>query len=262
MTLKNNKAPLLWYFKLCASFRTHWWIQTGVTVRKRPIWVKINDSFSCATFKLDGWPWKTIGHLFYDTLSFVHHFNAIGKFKLQLKSGNAQFGSKSTIFLAVWPRNFTDDPEQGKSEGFESCDRPIVRKRPIWVKIGDVLSRVTLKFDGWPWKTIGHLSVLCCFKLCATFLGHRWIQTGVTVRKRPIWVKFDDFFSRETLQFDVWPWKTTGHLFYATSSFVHHFVAIGDFKLELQSGNAQSGSNSTIFRAVWPWNLTDDLEKQ
>ena len=38
--------------------------------------------------------------------------------------------------------------KQGKSEGFESCDRPIVRKRPIWVKIGDVLSRVTLKFDG------------------------------------------------------------------------------------------------------------------
>ena len=37
--------------------------------------------------------------------------------------------------------------KQGKSEGFESCDRPIVRKRPIWVKIGDVLSRVTFKFD-------------------------------------------------------------------------------------------------------------------
>ena len=34
--------------------------------------------------------------------------------------------------------------EQGKSEGFESCDRPIVRKRPISVKIGDVLYRVTL----------------------------------------------------------------------------------------------------------------------
>ena len=38
--------------------------------------------------------------------------------------------------------------QQGKSEGFESCDRPIVRKRPIWVKIRDVLSRVTLEFDG------------------------------------------------------------------------------------------------------------------
>ena len=97
--------------------------------------------------------------------------------------------------------------QQGKSEGFESCDRPIVRKRPIRVKIGDVLSRVTLKFDGWPWKTIGHL-------------------------------------------------------FFAVSSFVQHFIAVGEFKLELQSGNAQFGSNSTMFRVMWPWNLTDDLQKQ
>ena len=82
--------------------------------------------------------------------------------------------------------------KQGKAEGFESCDRPIVRKRPIWVKIDYFFSRVTLKFDGWPSKTIGHL-------------------------------------------------------FYATSSLVHHFVAIGEFRLELQSGNAQSGSKSTIF---------------
>ena len=40
MTLKNNRAPLQCYFKLCASFCSHWWIQTGVTVRKRLIWVK------------------------------------------------------------------------------------------------------------------------------------------------------------------------------------------------------------------------------
>ena len=61
---------------------------------------------------------KTIGHLFYATSSFVQHFVAIGEFKLELQSGNAQSGSKSTIFF----------------------------------------SRVTLKFDGWPSKTIGHLS--------------------------------------------------------------------------------------------------------
>ena len=42
---------------------------------------------------------KTIGHLFYATSSFVHHFIPIGELRLQ--SGNAQFGSKSTIFLAV-----------------------------------------------------------------------------------------------------------------------------------------------------------------
>ena len=29
-----------------------------------------------------------------------------------------------------------------------------------------------------------------------------------------------------------------GHLFYATSSFVQRFVAIDEYKLELQSGNA------------------------
>ena len=73
--------------------------------------------------------------------------------------------------------------------------------------------------------------------------------------------KIDDFFSRVTSKFCGWPWKTIEQLFYATSSFVHHFVAIGEFKLELHPGNAQFGSNS-IFRAVWPWNLTDDLEKQ
>ena len=104
--------------------------------------------------------------------------------------------------------------------------------------------------------------LLYYFKLFASFHSHWWIQTGVTVQKRLIWVKIDDFFSRVTLKFDVWPWKTIGHLFYTTLSFLHHFVAIGEFKLELQSGNAQSGSNSTNFRAVWPWNLTDDLQKQ
>ena len=100
-------------------------------------------------------------HIFYATSSFVYYFRSISKFKLDLQSGNAQFGSNLTIF-----------------------------------------------------------------------------------------------FSLVTLQFDIWPWKTIGHLFYATSSFVHHFVAIGEFKLELQSGNTQFGSKSTIFLAVWPCNLT------
>ena len=104
--------------------------------------------------------------------------------------------------------------------------------------------------------------LLCYFKLCASFRSHWWIQTGVTVRKRLIWVKIDAFLSRVTLKFDGWPSKTIRHLFCATWSFVHHFVAIGEFKLELESGNAQSGSNATLFRAVWSWNLTNDLQKQ
>ena len=45
--------------------------------------------------------------------SHMHHFKAMGDFKLELQSGNAQFGSKLAIF-----------GEQGKSEGFDNCDRP------------------------------------------------------------------------------------------------------------------------------------------
>ena len=99
VTLKNNSAPLLYYIKLCASFQTHWWIQTAVTVQKRSIWFKIGDFLSCVTLKFDGWPWQTIGHLFYVTSSFVNHFKAISEFKLEWQSGNAQFRSKSAIFF-------------------------------------------------------------------------------------------------------------------------------------------------------------------
>ena len=116
ITFKNNRTPLPCYFKLCASFRSHWWIQTGVTIRKRPILVKLNVFSSRVTLKFDGWPSKTKGHLFYATSSLVHHFVAIGEFKLELQSGNAQ----------------------------------------IWVKFDAFSSRMTLKFDGWPWKTKGH----------------------------------------------------------------------------------------------------------
>ena len=146
--------------------------------------------------------------------------------------------------------------KQGKFEWFDSCDRP------------SNLSQIGFKssifrpcdLEIW-WMTPKNNILLYNIKLCVSFHIHQWIETGVTLRKRPIWVKLDDFFSCVTLQFDVWPWKTIGHLFNATSSFVHHSVAIGELQLELQSGNAQFGSNSMIFRGVWPLNLTDDLEK-
>ena len=180
---------------------------------------------------------------------------------LELQSGNTQFGSNSTIFRAVWPWNLTDDLEQGKSEGFDSCDRPS--------NLTQIGFKSSIFQPVWPWLEIWWMTqknnrapLLCYFKLFASFRSHWWIQTGVTFRKRLIWVNIDAFLSRVTLKFDGWPSKRIGHLFHATSSFVRHFVAIGEFKLELESGNAQSGSNAMLFRAVWPWNLTDDLQKQ
>ena len=46
MTLENNRAPLLYYIKLCASFQIHRWSQTWVTVRKRH-----DVQFSCAIYQ-------------------------------------------------------------------------------------------------------------------------------------------------------------------------------------------------------------------
>ena len=97
MILKNNRAPLLCYFKLCVSFHSYWSIQPGVTVRKHPIRVKIDNFLSRATLKFNRWPWKTLGHLCYATLSFVCHFIAIGELKLELRSGNAKIGTKFVL---------------------------------------------------------------------------------------------------------------------------------------------------------------------
>ena len=114
MTVKNNRALVLHYIKLCASFQIHRWIEIGITVQKRSIRVKIVDFLSRVTLTLDRWPWKTTGHLFYATLSFMHHFKAIGELKLESLSGNVQFGSKSAIFfvpcdLEIWWRTFKNN---------------------------------------------------------------------------------------------------------------------------------------------------------
>ena len=129
--------------------------------------VNSNWSYSPETFdsgqkrRFDGWPWKTIGHLFCTISSFVHHFKASDEFKLELESWNAQLASRSAISCPVWPWN------------------------------------LTLKNNRAP--------LLCCFKFCASFRSHWWIQTGATVQKRPIGVKNDDFLA-------VWPWNLTDDL--------------------------------------------------
>ena len=70
---------------------------------------------SPVTLKFDGWPWKTIGHLFYSMLSFVHHFKSIDEFKLEWQSGNLQFGSQSVIFCPLWAWNLMDDLEKNRA---------------------------------------------------------------------------------------------------------------------------------------------------
>ena len=196
------------------------------------------------TSKFNGWPQKIIGHLFYTTSSFVHHFKSISKFKLELQSGNAQFGSKSTIFLSRVTLQFDGWHRKTIGHFFYTTSSFVHHFKSIdnsnWIYCPETLNSgrnwwyvIPCDLQIW-WMTLenNRAPLLCYFKLCAAFRSHWWIQTGVTVRKRPIWVKFDDFRSCATLKFDEWPCKTIGHLFYAHSSFVHHFVPIGEFKLK------------------------------
>ena len=98
MTLKNNRAPLLHYFKMCASFHSHLWIKTAVTVRKCPNLVKIGYVLSCVTLKFNKWPWKTIGHISYATSSLVHHFVTIRELRSQWKQLNWVLTSVTLTF--------------------------------------------------------------------------------------------------------------------------------------------------------------------
>ena len=151
MTLENNRAPLLYYIKFCASFQIQQWIETEVTVRKHSIRVKIGDFLSCVTLKFDGWPWKTIGHLFYTTPSLCIISNPSVNSNWSYSPETLNLGQNGQFFV---PCNLE-----------------------IW--------RMTLQNNRAP--------LLCHFKLCVSFHTHWWIQIWVTVRNRPIWVKFEDF---------------------------------------------------------------------
>ena len=105
MPIKNNRAPLLCYSKLCASFLSHQGIQTWVRFQRRSIPVTIGDFGSCVILKFEGLPWKMIGHLFQATSKSVHHLVAICEFKQELRSKNAQIGAKFVLTCEpdLWP---------------------------------------------------------------------------------------------------------------------------------------------------------------
>ena len=55
--------------------------------------------FQPLTLQFDGWPKQITWHIFYITYSSVHHLKPLMVFKLELLSGNPQFGSKWTILF-------------------------------------------------------------------------------------------------------------------------------------------------------------------
>ena len=81
MNLKNIRAPLVSYFKLCASFNNHQWIVYSYSP-------EIPDSGQNLRFfvlcDLEIW-WMTFKNN--RAPNFVHHFISISEFKLELWSG-------------------------------------------------------------------------------------------------------------------------------------------------------------------------------
>ena len=93
-------SQIIYFMQLGMLCESHAWFYSGVSVRKPSIRVKIGDFFVPFDLEISHMTLKAIGHLFYVASSFVHYFIAISEFKLELQSGNAQFGSKSMIFLS------------------------------------------------------------------------------------------------------------------------------------------------------------------
>ena len=100
----------------------------------------------------------------------MHHFKAMGKFKLELQSGNTQFGSKSVTFVPCDPDIWWASCINNRAP-FQSCFKLCA----IW--------GMNLKNNRAP--------LLSNIKLCASFHHHMWIQTKVMVRKGvnwPLWL--------------------------------------------------------------------------
>ena len=116
-----------------------------------------------------------------------------------------------------------------------------VQKCSIWVKIGDFLSSVLCDLEIW-WMTLtnNRAPLLCYFKLCKLFQSQLNSKTAQFRSKSATFVPCHLENSWMTL-------KTIGHLFYATSRFQHHFIAICEFELEFQSEKSQFGVKIDIF---------------
>ena len=145
------------------------------------------------TLIFDGWARKIIGHLFYITSSFVHHFKSIGDLRLKLQSGNAQFRSKSAIFLACVTLKFEGWPWKTIRHLFYTTSSLCIISKP-WMNSNWSYSPETLNLgqnqqffvpcDLEIWQMtlkINRAPLLCCFNLCASFHSNQWIQTGFTV---------------------------------------------------------------------------------
>ena len=163
------------------------------------------------------------------------HFNTKMLF-CQYRNSTAQIVVIELIFIILVRRNLDTEGDlgvycdgklkrifekQGKSEGFDSCDWPGNLKL-------DSNRQFFCPCDREIWWMKNSRAFFLRQALCIIsniLVNSNWIYSSETLNSG--WI--GDMLSCVILKFDGWPWKTIGYLFYATSSFVQHFVAIGEF---------------------------------
>ena len=159
MTLKNNRAPLLCHFKLSASLHSHWPIRAGVTVWKRPIWIKFDDFFASCDLEILQ---MTLNN---DRAPLLYPFKLYASFHshwwvtFEFLSGNAQIGSNLKIFAFCILEILRMTLKNNRAPLLSNIKLCASFHHHIWIQTGVtvrkwlswVLTSVTLTFDLWPW---------------------------------------------------------------------------------------------------------------
>ena len=173
MTLGNNRALILYYAKLWASFQCHWWIETGVTVRIRSIRTTIR------TF-CPAWPQNSTDCLENNRAYLFCYFNLRASFpshwwiqtrveipQMTLKNNKAHPLSIIKLCASFYRHAWTQI-------------WVMVRKRLCWV-----LTTVTLTFDLWPcpfaWTSL--LSLVINHENSMMIRWGKYSEEGVTERR-------------------------------------------------------------------------------
>ena len=201
--------------------------------------------------------------------SFVHHFKAIGEFNLELQSGNTQLGSKFVgLFvpcdLKIWRMTLKIKGAHllcyfKLCASFHSHPWVTVRKRQYWVTffVPPYLEiwQMTLKNNRTP--------VLCYFKLCVSFHSPLSNQNEVTVRSYSSETPNLGQHRRFFVPCDLEMWQMTNRAPLLCCSklsalFHSHLWIQNGVKVQKRTTWVKIGN----FYTRWPWNLTDDLEKQ
>ena len=124
--------------------------------------------------------------------------------------------------------------------------RVTVRKRSIHVKIGDFCVPCDLEIWQMTLKN-NRAPLLCYFNLCPSFYSHQSFETGIKSLETPISGQNLWFFVPCDLEMWSMTLKKNRAPLLCYFKFWPRFIAIGQFKLELESGNTKFGSKLAIF---------------